>query len=74
LVGGRVSRGGNGRGGIGGENVFRNVFAGFSDIVGGRSAGYERSLRGARETPIGGEVAEPKQTGTGAVIGVDIDY
>ena len=59
---------------VSGANVFRNVFVSFRDIVGRRSAGYERSLREARETPIGGEVAEPKQTGTGAVIGVDIDY
>jgi hypothetical protein len=28
-----------------GANVFRDLFAGLRDIVGGRSAGYERSLR-----------------------------
>ncbi len=33
-----------------GANVFRDLFAGLRDIVGGRSAGYERSLRQARET------------------------
>ena len=27
-----------------GANVFRDLFAGLRDIVGGRSAGYERSL------------------------------
>jgi uncharacterized protein YbjQ (UPF0145 family) len=42
-----------------GANVFRDVFAGLRDIVGGRSAGYERSLREARETAIGGEVSLP---------------
>ena len=36
-----------------GANIFRDVFAGLRDIVGGRSAGYERSLRQARETAIG---------------------
>ncbi len=30
-----------------GANVFRDLFAGLRDIVGGRSAGYERSLRQA---------------------------
>ena len=37
--------------------------------MGGRSAGYERSLREARETAIGEMVAEAD-----AVIGVDVDY
>src|SRR5215207_2285851 len=50
-----------------GANVFRDLFAGLRDITGGRSAGYERSLREARETATGEMVAE-------AVIGVDVDY
>jgi len=41
------------------------------DIVGGRSAGYKRSLREARETAIEEVVAE--QVGADAVIGVDVD-
>jgi uncharacterized protein YbjQ (UPF0145 family) len=57
-----------------GANVFRDLFAGIRDIVGGRSAGYERSLRQARETAIGEMVAEAQQLGADAVIGVDVDY
>jgi uncharacterized protein YbjQ (UPF0145 family) len=57
-----------------GANVFRDLFAGLRDIVGGRSAGYERSLRQARETAIEEMVAEAQQAGADAVIGVDIDY
>ena len=48
--------------------------AGLRDIVGGRSAGYERSLRQARETGIGEMVAEAEQLGPDAVIGVKVDY
>jgi uncharacterized protein YbjQ (UPF0145 family) len=44
------------------------------DVVGGRSAGYERSLRQARETAIGEMVTEAEQLGADAVIGVDVDY
>jgi uncharacterized protein YbjQ (UPF0145 family) len=44
------------------------------DIVGGRSAGYERSLRQARETAIEEMVAEAQQLRADAVIGVDVDY
>ena len=55
-------------------NVFRDLFAGLRDIVGGRSAGYERSLRKARQTAIDEMVAEAEQAGADAVIGVDVDY
>jgi uncharacterized protein YbjQ (UPF0145 family) len=57
-----------------GANVFRDLFAGLRDIVGGRSAGYERSLRQARETAIGEMFAEAEQMGGDAVVGVDVDY
>ena len=57
-----------------GANVFRDLFAGLRDIVGARSAGYERSLRQARETAIGEKVAEAEQLGADAVVGVDVDY
>ena len=32
-----------------GANMFRDMFAGLRDIVGGRSAGYEKELRKARD-------------------------
>ena len=57
-----------------GANLFRDLFAGLKDITGGRSAGYERSLREARETATGQMVAEAEQLGADAVIGVDVDY
>lgn len=57
-----------------GANLFRDLFAGLKDITGGRSAGYERSLREARETATGQMVAEAERMGADAVIGVDVDY
>ena len=57
-----------------GANLFRDLFAGLKDITGGRSAGYERSLREARETATGEMVAEAERMGADAVIGVDVDY
>ena len=35
-----------------GANVFRDVFAQITDIVGGRSGAYEKSLQEARETAL----------------------
>ena len=57
-----------------GANVFRDLFAGIRDIVGGRSGAYERSLREAREMALAEMEAEAKRLGGDAVIGVDLDY
>ena len=46
-----------------------DLFAGVRDIVGGRSAGYVRFLRQARETAIEEMVAEAEKLGADAVIG-----
>jgi uncharacterized protein YbjQ (UPF0145 family) len=57
-----------------GANIFRDLFAGVRDIVGGRSATYERGLAEAREVALK-EMGERAQTmGANAVIGIDIDY
>jgi uncharacterized protein YbjQ (UPF0145 family) len=57
-----------------GANVFRDLFAGIRDIVGGRSAGYEKELRSARETALAELAANAQQLGANAVVGVDLDY
>ena len=57
-----------------GANIFRDVFAGIRDIVGGRSAGYEKELRTARETAMAELAANAQLVGANAVIGVDLDY
>jgi uncharacterized protein YbjQ (UPF0145 family) len=57
-----------------GANIFRDLFAGVRDIVGGRSATYERGLAEARDVALK-EMGERAQTmGANAVIGIDIDY
>ena len=35
-----------------GANVFKDIFAGITDILGGRSGAYEEEMRKARETAI----------------------
>jgi uncharacterized protein YbjQ (UPF0145 family) len=57
-----------------GANIFKDLFAGIRDIVGGRSGAYEEELRKARTIALDelGEAA--RQIGADAVIGVDLDY
>jgi uncharacterized protein YbjQ (UPF0145 family) len=57
-----------------GTNIFRDFFAGIRDIVGGRSAGYEKSLREAKDTALREMTDAAKAMGANAVIGVDLDY
>ncbi|MCC0032862.1 MAG: heavy metal-binding domain-containing protein [Brucellaceae bacterium] len=57
-----------------GTNIFRDIFAGIRDIVGGRSGSYEKVLREARETALRELEDEARKMGANAVIGVDIDY
>ncbi len=57
-----------------GANVFRDVFAGITDILGGRSGAYEKSLGQARETALGEMQDRAAALGANAVVGVDLDY
>ena len=57
-----------------GANILRDFFAGIRDIVGGRAAAYENSLREARLIAVAEMEAEATRVGANAVIGVDIDY
>ena len=57
-----------------GANVFKDVFAGIRDIVGGRSATYERELQRARDMALTEIEAKAQQLGANAVVGVDLDY
>ncbi|MEM7363040.1 MAG: heavy metal-binding domain-containing protein [Pseudomonadota bacterium] len=57
-----------------GANIFRDMFAAVRDIVGGRSAAYERELGRAREIAIEELGDWAIELGANAVIGVDIDY
>lgn len=57
-----------------GAHVFRDMFAGIRDIVGGRSGSYEKSLREARQIALQELEDEARAVGADAVIGVDLDY
>ena len=57
-----------------GANLFRDVFAAITDIVGGRSGKYEEVLARARNEAIEEMTEQARQLGANAVIGVDLDY
>lgn len=57
-----------------GANVFKDIFAGIRDIVGGRSGSYERVLQDARDMAMNELQEHAKKLGGNAVVGVDLDY
>lgn len=57
-----------------GANIVRDFMASITDIVGGRSAAYEKSLREAREMALQEMMSVAEERGANAVIGVDVDY
>ncbi len=57
-----------------GANIFRDIFAGLRDIVGGRSAEYEEELRKAKDIAVSEMAQQALALGANAVIAVDLDY
>lgn len=57
-----------------GANIIKDIFASIRDIVGGRSATYEKTISDARETSFIEIQAKGVALGANAIIGIDIDY
>lgn len=57
-----------------GANIFRDMFAAVRDIVGGRSAAYERELGKAREIALAELEDWAEELGANAIVGVALDY
>jgi uncharacterized protein YbjQ (UPF0145 family) len=57
-----------------GANIFKDLFAGIRDIVGGRAGAYEQTLRDARAEAFRELAAEAAERGADAVVAIDIDY
>lgn len=57
-----------------GANLFKDLFAGIRDLVGGRSATYEGELQKARDIALQELAERARERGANAVVGVDLDY
>ena len=57
-----------------GANIFKDLFAGIRDIVGGRSGSYERVLREGKDTAVSEMQQYASAMGANAIVGVDLDY
>ena len=57
-----------------GMNIFKDLFAGIRDIVGGRSEAVQSTMRDSRRTALYELKKEAHMVGANAVVGVDLDY
>lgn len=57
-----------------GMNMFKDLFAGVRDIVGGRSEAVQKTMRDSRRTALYELKREAHAVGANAVVGVDLDY
>ena len=57
-----------------GANFWKDIKASIRDLVGGRSASYERVLREAKETSMREMEERARAMGANAIVGIDIDY
>jgi len=57
-----------------GANMFKDMFAGIRDLVGGRSGTYEKELEKARNIALQELEQKARELGANAIVGIDIDY
>jgi len=57
-----------------GMNIFKDLFAGVRDIVGGRSEAVQKTLRDSRRVALYELKREAYEVGANAVVSVDLDY
>jgi uncharacterized protein YbjQ (UPF0145 family) len=57
-----------------GANLFKDIFASITDLVGGRSSAYEKVLREAKDSAMKELQYNAQALGANGVVGIDLDY
>ena len=57
-----------------GANMFKDIFAGLRDLIGGRSKTYERVIEEAKEDAMRELTQKAQSMGANAVVGIDLDF
>ena len=57
-----------------GANIYKDLFSGVRDVVGGRTSRYEEELQKARDISINSMIEKAEQLGANAIIGLKISY
>ncbi|HMO31479.1 MAG TPA: heavy metal-binding domain-containing protein [Lacibacter sp.] len=57
-----------------GANIFKDLFAGIRDVIGGRSGSYERVIEKARNSAFSELQEKARSLGANAIVGIDLDF
>lgn len=57
-----------------GANVYKDLFSGVRDVVGGRTSAYEEELKKARDLALSSMEEKAEKLGANAVLGTQIAY
>jgi uncharacterized protein YbjQ (UPF0145 family) len=57
-----------------GSNIYKDLFSGVRDVVGGRTSSYEEELQKARDIALGIMEEKAESLGANAIIGLKISY
>ena len=57
-----------------GSNVYKDLFSGVRDVVGGRTSKYEEEIQKAREIALSSMKEKAAEKGANAIIGLKISY
>ena len=57
-----------------GANIYKDLFSGVRDVVGGRTSRYEEEIQKARDLTITSMIEKAEQLNANAIIGLKISY
>ena len=57
-----------------GSNIYKDLFSGVRDVVGGRTSAYEEELQKAREIALKSVEEKAESLGANAIVGLKMSY
>ena len=57
-----------------GSNIYKDLFSGIRDVVGGRTSRYEEEIQKARDISLNSMIEKAESLGANAIIGLEISY
>ena len=57
-----------------GANIYKDLFSGVRDVVGGRTSRYEEEIQKARDLSVNSMIEKAEQLDANAIIGIKISY
>ena len=57
-----------------GANIYKDLFSGVRDVVGGRTSNYEKEIKKARDIALQSMEEKAEQLNANAIIGLKISY